>query len=226
MEIPLDWRDDPFVLVERDILPFLSVMPRLLCARALGQPDPRLEADWRDAATRAQHLLATAAGDHLDKAGFPLDPDDRAFSEGLARSLSDFCKAIETSEATDTQAVAGHLALFSDQIDPGIATFLESVRRTFVGGVLRQQMKRAACNDQALGRLSDVSRKIYLISINASVEAARAGDAGLGFAVIADEIRALAQSAQGSLNEIKQGQDAPDAAPIDDTGAACNLASA
>jgi|GEM_PF-3406964 len=50
----------------------------------------------------------------------------------------------------------------------------------------------------------DISDGTKLISLNASVEAARAGDAGLGFSVIADNVRSLASRASKSADEIKR----------------------
>ena len=62
----------------------------------------------------------------------------------------------------------------------------------------------------AVGSISDVSMKVKLISLNASIEAAQAGVHGKSFGVIANEIRSLsedaARSAQG-LREQMQLQD-------------------
>jgi len=59
----------------------------------------------------------------------------------------------------------------------------------------------------AVRSINDVSLKVKLISLNASVEAARAGDKGRSFGVIASEIRILsedaARSAQGIMEQIK-----------------------
>lgn len=61
---------------------------------------------------------------------------------------------------------------------------------------------------QAVGSISDVSMKVKLISINASIEAARAGPYGKSFGVIAAEIRTLsedaARSAQGLRDQMER----------------------